>query len=264
MKSQFSNRARSRSPLVQALMVALLVSLAFFGLDTLTGGLVRSYARTTASLAWTASAGIISSTDGNGFFVTRRSLAHENAALTEKLAFYEESMARFRALEDENEALRAIAQLAETEGDGLAARVLSSLASSPYGTFVIGAGERDGVTPGSLVLTLGGFLLGTVSDTDSHTATVHALFSPGNIVDLIADDVAFSAEGRGSGNARAEIPRDAKIAVGAAASVPAYFGRPAGIIGKIESASSSATQTLFLRLPLNLDTLRFVYVIPLE
>ncbi|MEK7155696.1 MAG: rod shape-determining protein MreC [Patescibacteria group bacterium] len=264
MKSQFSNRARSRSLLVQALVVALLVSVAFFGFDTLTGGLVRSYARTTASLAWTASAGIISATDGNGFFATRRLLARENAALSERLALYEESMARFRALEDENEALRAIAQLAETEGDGLAARVLSSLGSSPYGTFVIGAGERDGVAEGSLVLTPGGFLLGTVSDADSHTASVRALFSPGSLVDLVAGNISFSAEGRGSGNARAEIPRDAKVAVGYVVSAPAYFGRPAGLIGTIESASSSATQTLFLRLPLNLDTLRFVYVTPIK
>lgn len=251
-------------PLLGTFAVALAISVVLFGFDTLTGGLVRSYTRTMGSLAWGAVAGVSHTMDSTGYFATRSSLVEENTMLKEKLVLYEEQSARYRALEQQNDALREIAGLAGSEGDGTTARVLSSFHSSPYGTFVIGAGERDGIVRGDIVLTPGGFVLGSVSDLDAHTATVDALFSPGRRLEVLVKDVAFDAEGRGGGNARAEIPRGADVAVGDAAVVPSAGGRVAGVIGEIESASSSATQTLFIRLPHNADTLRFVYVVSAE
>lgn len=245
-----------------AFATALLLSVIFFGFDTLTGGLVRSYARTLSSLTWSGVSGVGDAIDRTGYFATRRALVEENNALKEKISLYEEQSARYRALEVQNDALRDIASLVESEREGKTARVLSSFRSSPYGTFVVGAGERDGIAVGDIVLTPGGFALGRVTDLDAHTATVDALFAPGHTAEVIVGDVAFSVEGRGGGNARAEIPRGADIAVGDAAIVPEYGGRAAGVIGDIRSASSSATQTIFLRLPHNLDSLRFVYVVP--
>lgn len=255
---------RKRSPIKIAFILAIAVSVLFFGFDTLTGGFVRSYARTLSSLAWGSVASVGDSLDRTGFFATRRSLVEENNSLKDTIALYEEQSARYRALEVQNDALRDIASLVESEREGKAARVLSSFRTSPYGTFVIGAGERDGIARGDIVLTPGGFALGRITDLDAHTASVNALFAPGNMAEVIVGDVAFSVEGRGGGNARAEIPRGALIAKGDAAIVPEFGGRVAGIIGEIVSASSSATQTVFLRLPHNLDSLRFVYVVPGE
>lgn len=244
--------------------VAVAFSVALFGFDTLTGGLVRSYARTLSSLAWSASANVATTFDRTGYFATRGALVDENNTLKETLALYEEQSARYRALEVQNQSLRDMVSLVESDGDGKTAGVLSAFRSSPYGTFVIGAGERDGIARGDIVLTPGGFALGRVSDLDSHTAMVDGLFSPGNVIEVLVKDIAFDVEGRGGGNARAEIPRGAEVIVGDAVIVPSFGGRVAGVIGEIESASSSATQLIFIRLPHNLDTLRFVYVVPSE
>lgn len=243
-------------------MLAVLISVALFGFDTLTGGLVRSYARTMGTLSWSALAGAISTVDESGLLTTRRALVSENDALKDEIALREEHFVRFHELEAENEILRALARLAEIEEVGVSARVLSSFNVSPYGTFLIDAGKNDGVVVGSIVLTPGGFVFGSVSDVDSHTATVLSLFAPTREVEAHAGDVAFVVQGRGGGNAIAEVPRDAEVNVEDAVIIPEFGGRPAGIIGAIESASSSATQTFFIRFPANLDTLDFVYVIP--
>lgn len=243
-------------------MLVLLLSVAAFGFDTVTGGLVRSYTRTMASVAWSASAGTISAFESNGLLATHRMLAEENAQLKAELQAEAEHTAQYAALESENAALREMAKVAETEGVGVTAAVLSTYRSSPYGTFVIAAGKSDGVNMGSIVLTQGGFVLGTVSDVDVHTATVQALFSPKNSIDLIVRDVAFTAEGRGGGNAEAEIPRDVTIAVGDAVLSPQFHNRVAGVIGSIDAASSSAVQTIHVRIPTNLNTLKYVYVVP--
>lgn len=257
------SRQRRRSPLAVTFIVALMVSVALFSVDALSGGFVRSYVRTLSSLAWGAASGASRTLEGTGYFASRRALVEENSALKDRIAFYEERDARYRSLEIENAALRDIAAFAQSD-EGTTVRVLSSFTTSPYGTFVLGAGERAGLSRGDIVLTPGGFALGRISDLDSHTAVVDSLFSPGNTIEVIVRDFAFSVDGRGGGNARAEIPRGADVAVGDAAHVPEYGGRVAGIIGAIESASSSATQTLFIRLPQGLDTLRFVYVVPAE
>ena len=242
-------------------LLVLLISTLAFGLDTLSGGLVRSYTRTISSLAWRAASGVIGSIDRSGILRTRSSLAGENNSLKAQVAERDEEFARLNALESENAMLSEMVHLVSAEKAGLSVRVLSSFHSSPYGTFIIGVGKNDGVGIGSIILTPGGFVLGTVTDVDVHTATVEELFAPMQSVDLIVHSVAFSAQGRGGGNAKAEVPRDAKVAIGDTAIAPAFGGRVAGVIGSIESASSSATQTLFIRIPVNLDTLQFVYVV---
>lgn len=259
MRNQFSNRRQSGTPLFGALLIVILISVVAFGFDSLTGGVVRSYVRTMSALAMTAAGNTVNGIDQSGILETHGMLARENAALKEKIALYEERSAVLHSIEDENVALREMAHLAE-EREGITARVLSNFDASPYGTLLIDTGINDGVRIGNKVKTAGGFVLGTVSDADVENATVKTLFAPENSVDLLDGEVAFSATGRGGGNARAEIPRDAKVSVGDSL-IAKEFGAPAGVIGSIESASSSATQTLFIRIPVNLNTLQFVYVV---
>ncbi len=261
MRGQFSSRRQTTVPLFGILLFALLVSVAAFGFDTLSGGIVRSYVRTVSSVAMRAASATVTTLDVGGFLSSRRSLTNEIASLKSEIAQRDEAAARFQSLQDENTALQDMAHLADVHQGGITVRVLSSFRASPYGTFVIQAGKSDGLAIGNAVLSPGGFIIGMVSDADAHTATVKELFAPSNTVQLTAENVAFAADGRGGGNARAEIPRDAKVAVGDVVKAHELGGMPAGVIGSIESASSSATQTLFIRLPVNLDTLQFVYVI---
>lgn len=248
------------TPLEGVFAAVILVVAIVFGFDSVTGGIVREYARGAGGAARSIAVAAAASVVESGFFSSRASLARENETLRREIALSAERGALTEFLRKENTALQEMARLARQE-QGLTVRVLSSLESSPYGTFLIDAGTHDGVSEGAVVLTEGGFVLGTVTSASAGSATVQSLFAPGVQNDFLVDETAFMAEGRGGGNARADVPRGSPLTIGDTA-VAARFGRPAGNVLHIESASSSATARLLIRIPVNLDTLRFVYVIP--
>jgi cell shape-determining protein MreC len=239
--------------------VILVVALGFL-VDAMTGGFLRTQVRQVSGAALSSTASIGVAVEGSGFFSSRRSLQTENEALQRELSLSMEKLASFQMLQRENEELRGMAALA-LEEPGVTARVVSSHRTTPYGAFMIGAGSRDGIIEGAFVLTEGGYVLGVVTSVAERTAMAKMIFAPNEKIDLVVRDIAFSAEGSGGGNARAEVPREAELAVGDAAFAPTFGGRATGLVGYLESASSSATQTVLLRIPVNLDALRFVYVV---
>lgn len=244
--------------------IAILFTAGFvFGIDRISGGAVRGYARLGGSAVWTAAAGTTSFFTDSGFFSTRRALEERNRELEESIATYQEQNLRFKSMEEENSLLREMANLAAIE-DGITVPVLSSFESSPYGTFRVGGGAIGGIEEGGVVLTPGGFILGAVTFVSPHTATAEAFFAAGKEIEMQVQGVPFVAHGQGGGNARADVPRDAGITEGDIVIVPAFAGRTAGVVGKVESASSSPSATLYIRLPVNLDSLRYVHVLPLE
>lgn len=248
-------------PLFVAFVAILLVAVFVFGIDRISGGAVRGYARQGGGMMWAAAAAGTDAVMGSGVLDAKQSLLDENRELKELLATREEESARFAALEDENEALRAVVGLKEE--DGVTAPVLSSFSSSPYGTFRIGGGAASGITEGSIALTPGGFVLGAVTFVTPRTATVESYFASDKEIEMQVNGVPFLAKGHGGGNARGEIPRDAVVKEGDVITAPSIDGRPTGIVGRIESASSSAYTTLHIRIPTNLDSLRYVHVLPL-
>lgn len=266
MKTEYSNRSfrgansrKSRSSFLGA--IALLVAIGLlFAVDRFSGGIIHEFVRATGGAARSLAASGAASITESGFFASRSSLARDNEELRREIALHAERIAQAEFLRSENDALKEMARLAEDEA-GISARIVSSFESSPYGTFLIDAGSADGVQVGSIVLTPGGFILGEVTSVSGESASVHSLFSPQRTVALFVGDAAFTADGQGGGNARAEVAREMNIPVGAAVVAPQYGGRNAGTVMHVETASSSATAILSIRIPVNLDTLRFVYVV---
>jgi cell shape-determining protein MreC len=249
-------------PLVVAFIAIALVAAFVFGIDRISGGAVHGYARQGGSMVWSVASAAGSMVTGSGVLSAKRSLIEENTQLKEEIAKRDENALRYAALADENASLRELLELSSEEG--VTAPVLSSFESSPYGTFRIGGGAAAGIEEGSIVLTSGGFVLGSVTFVSPRTATVEAFFAPGKELEMQVNSIPFMVDGRGGGNARGEIPRDAKVAENDVVIIPAFGGRTAGIVGKIESASSSAYTTLYIRIPRNLDSLRYVHVLPLQ
>ncbi len=255
------NLYRQNEPqLFVAFVAILVVAGAIFGVDTLSGGLVRGYAREGGSALWALANSATAFVTESGALSGKRALEEENKALEGELGRRDEYLARFEALEDENAALREMANLAANES-GITASLLSSLWSSPYGTFTIGIGADAGVHEGDVVLTPGGFVLGVVTNVAARTSLVEALFAGGKEIELTTSDIAFTAEGQGGGNARARVPRDAAVEARAVVLVPGLASRPAGIVGAVESASSSAFTSVYIHLPVNVNVLRYVYVV---
>ena len=262
MNSYRQNKGRnSRLFATTALVVFLFV------LDLITGGSIRHLMRggVVVVSGWAHRAG--STIVGSGIFSTRASLAAQNRSLVEELAQFRERAGAFDALRAENEELRAFVHLVENapnDSGGVTAPVVSSVRTSPYGTFMIGAGASEGIVRGSLVLTSGGFVVGTISDTGAHTSVVAEVFAPGASIDAIMGSAAISVIGSGGGNARAKVPRALKIAVDQPVVAPQFGQRPVGIIGEIASSSANASQDVFIVLPVNLASLKYVYILPVR
>lgn len=257
---------QNKSPQRRLLALTALVIFLFL-LDVLTGGSIRHRLRGGAVVVGDWSTRIGTGITGSGIFSTRASLETKNRFLTEELAQFEERAGSYEVLLAENEQLRAFVNLVEgSSGDarGVTAPVVSSPRTSPYGTFLIGAGEAEGITRGSYVHTSGGFVVGKVTDVGTHTATVAELFAPGVSTEAVVGGATFPVVGSGGGNARTKVPRALTVRINEPVVAPLLGQRPIGIIGSIASSSASASQDVFIMLPVNLSSLRYVYILPVR
>ncbi len=254
MNSYRRNESRRRLAAVSALVIFL------FAADVISGGKIRGEIRAGASLVSGWGGGAVHALVGSGVFSTRASLEAQNQSLVEEVSQLEEQAAAYTVVQNENQQLQSIVHLAQTS-PGVTAPVVSSLLASPYATFLIGAGSADGITINSLVETQDGFVVGTVSNVGSHTALVTELFAPGATTEGIVDGTAVSIQGDGGGNAHTQVPHGIIIAPGDAVVAPTLGEQAIGIVGNVASSSASASQEVFIRLPTNLLSLQFVYVI---
>lgn len=258
--AKFSFEApRDRSDRRRLLYATILV-IALFLADMLSGGALRALAQRTMASAWTLSGAVRSAVFDSGYFRTHRSLAKENASLREQLAREVERAAGAKAIQEENHILRSLLSMTDTD-TGITAPVVSSVRASPYGTFLVGAGQKDAVTVGALVVTEGGFVVGQVTEVRESTSLVTEVFAGGVRVDAAIGGAIAPAEGRGGGNARISIPRAIEVIAGDVVTAPQLGNRPIGLVGKVESDTSSADQTVYVHLPINLASLRFIYIV---
>jgi rod shape-determining protein MreC len=263
MKMEFSYRSprgthsRKKSRLVATTILVVVL----FLIDVISGGKLRASVRVFGSMisTWSGQAG--ATFTGSGFFTSRAALESQNRTLSEQVAQLQGRAAALSAVQEENDQLRAIVHLA-AKSPGVTAPVVSSLEASPYGTFLIGAGSQDGIAVGNLVLSEDGFVIGRVNDTSARQSLVSELFAPNATVSATVNAVPISLSGQGGGNARANVLRSAAIAIGDIAIAPGLGERPVGIVGQVASSSASASQDVYVRTPLNLSSLQFVYVVP--
>lgn len=258
---QSSSGSRSgRRRLVLATVFVIVV----FIIDGLLGGNIRMQVRSSAATLWSAFGGVGEGIFGSGIFSTKRALERENARLKEELLQLNLRAMGFDVLRNENESLREVAHLAESE-KGVTASVASSLRASPYGTFLIKAGTDNGVVVGDLVIigdpAFGGFVIGRVSNADTNISLVKELFAPDETIEGVVRGVSVSLEGRGGEQARADVSRDPEIAQGDVVISPQLGGRAIGVVGVVEKEAGEAIQRVYVRAPVNLFEVRFVYVL---
>ncbi|MBI5645255.1 rod shape-determining protein MreC [Candidatus Kaiserbacteria bacterium] len=261
-RHEFSYRSLHGAPRGrQRLLFASFLVLVIFAIDIASHGAVRNAIRSSESVLWRATASVRETLLGGAYFTSKRSLATENASLRTLVADDKARESTYSALADENRALREMLGLREREA-GITAPVVSSFRSSPYGTFLIGASESDGIKNGDIVLTSQGFVLGRVVDVGNRTASVRSAFASASRIDVLISNVAAEAEGHGSGNARVFVPRGIMIATGTPVISASFGQRPIGIVGHVVSDESRADQVVYVSLPVELSTLRYVYVVP--
>ena len=254
------NSYRQNNTSARRLLAVTSLVIFLFVADVLSGGKIRFELRTLVGVVTPWLTKVSTTIAGSGVFSSRAVLEAQNRSLTDELAQFEERAGGYDVLKAENEQLRALTHLA-ADTIGVTAPITSSVRSSPYGTFLIGAGSADGIARGSLVLTPGGFVVGVVADVGAHTAIIAEVFAPNASIEGIVDGAAASIAGSGGGNARTALPRGLVITPGDPVFSPVVGQRAIGIVGAVASSSASASQDVFIRLPVNLASLQFVYVV---
>ena len=254
---------RNEGSKVRRLFLVTAVVIIIFAIDFASGGILRGFVRGASVSVWRSGSSIVHSIVGSGFFSSRRALESENSALQQELQRLQMNSAEIIVLREEVSALRSLMHLKERDS-GITAGIVSSVTSSPYGTFVIGAGEDIGVAVGDLVLSGAGgqsFVIGRVSETSELHSLVTETLAPGAHIEIQVRGAPFTLEGRGGGNARFEVPTTLVVEVGDFVFAPDLGGRSVGLVGAIHEEPSAAYKDIFLRDIVPISSLRFVYVI---
>lgn len=239
--------------------ITLIVILVFVA-DLASDGTIRNFSQGAAGNISGTTAAAFNAVKHSGIFSTRARLAGLNQELQAEVERYREQDAAYQALKAENDQLALLAHLAQ-DNTGTTTAIVSSFRSSPYGTFLIGAGAQEGINHDSIVLDDLGFVVGRVTDVSTHTSLVTQLLSPGKSVDALINEHPATFTGAGGGNARAQVPRDIAVEVGNIVTSGDVGGRRIGIVGKVESESADAYSTVYMRLPQNVSSMRFVFVL---
>lgn len=253
-----SDRKKSRRRVILFCVTIVLI----FAIDFATSGALRAGVRSLGAIAWSAGASAGNALFGQGYFSSKRALTAEIESLRDALARYAAEDGRHEILEKENNELRALVGL-RSEEEGIAAPIISSTSASPYGTFLVGVGAKDGVYIGDAVLagSARGFVIGRIAEVGARSSLVKELFAPGEALEAIARGAGLSLEGRGGGNAHAEVPSSLAIAEGDVVTSPLFAGRVVGLIGFVSAEQGSARKRIYVRAPLSTADLRFVYVV---
>lgn len=199
--------------------------------------------------------------DVQSYFRSKASLARENVRLMEALERAAVDSTTRETLRAENDELKAILGRSR-EYDILLAAVLARPDRSPYDTLVIDIGADAGVIEGAKVFADGDFVVGEVARVYGRSSVVSLYSSSGWQLPVLVgtSSIAATAEGEGGGNFRIVLPRGLDVNEGAVITLPAVGPEFTGIVERIDRPESSSFQTIFFKLPFNIQELRYVYI----
>ncbi len=195
------------------------------------------------------------------YFRTQGSVVEENLYLKEQLSSFQNKAIDYEILSKENDDLKN--QLGRTGNTTkIVARILSKPPVSPYDTFVVDAGEIEGVLPLSKVYVSENILVGEVKSVTPHTSLVQLFSTGGSEQEVVSlrTGSSFSIFGLGGGNFKIEVPKDVDILWGDSF---VYPGLSSGVIGNvyyIDTNAQSSFKVVYLRTPINVFGSKYVFI----
>jgi cell shape-determining protein MreC len=208
-----------------------------------------------------AISGVISSIPT--FFRSRLSLANEISALREELGHAEVAIADRNTLYEESILLKGTFWRPISNENGILAAILALPPHSPYDTLVLDAGSTEGVKEGALVR-IGSVVLGTIARVDRHTSVAELFSTTGNTTALYLlhnnISIPVDAVGQGGSSFIITLPKEIPAAQGDKIFFPGIRASLVGVVDSVDMTLSSSFQTIYVRSPVSLFTLRFVEV----
>lgn len=197
------------------------------------------------------------------FFSDTRTLVDQNKALKEEIIRLSRETFSTRSLAHENERLLTLLGRMETNPERHPASVLHGNTFSPYDTFFIDQGTKEGVRENMLVLTPENIAVGSVTTVLDHTAIVTRFSASGFSNDVLlgaTSTVHANLQGIGSGTMVITVPRDIETTIGDIVTLPSFKTYTIGTVVSIEVAPEDAFKLLFITSPVNMYELRYVLI----
>ncbi|MEO8637784.1 MAG: rod shape-determining protein MreC [Candidatus Taylorbacteria bacterium] len=195
------------------------------------------------------------------YFRSKGALIEENKNLKAEADDLAYGLIRLNILEKENQELKAEFGRAKPEKSVLA-YVLTSPGFSPYDTFLLDAGSKDGVAFGDTVSIAGGLGVGHIKEVFSRTSLALLYSSPGEevTVRIPPQQIMAKAYGRGGGNFEIKLPKDIDVQKGALISMPGVDNAILGVVEAIETDATQSLQLVLVRNLFNINQIDKVYI----
>lgn len=143
----------------------------------------------------------------------------------------------------------------------LLAAVLMAPPGVPYDTLIIDVGSREGVKAGDLVAAEGNVYIGKVADAYTSTSRVVLFSSPDEKYQaLLKGSIPISFVGQGGGSLHSEVPAGTDVAVGDSVLLPSITTQYAASVVSVQEHEGESFKSVYLELPVNPYSLRFVEV----
>jgi len=197
------------------------------------------------------------------FFRFRNSLIKENTALKTKIASLElEIASRFAGPKEDDIIFSMLGR--EQETGGVVSTVLVSPPKTPYDSFIIDAGSKEGVNAGYKALMPEGPLLGTVSEVFESSAKVRLLSAPGEETAAILErhNVPVMLEGAGGGNFRIVVSRETEVEPGDRILSADIFSHLVAVVGDVSMEPTDSFKDVRAKSPANIFRIHYLVLRP--
>lgn len=227
-----------------------------------------------AGVAWRALAPIAGAREGvtasgGGIFSafsSKASLAAEVAALKEQLASSSIELADRDLLYAENLQLKERLGRHASSTRSLLATVIMRPPGTPYDTLMLDVGTDDGVAVGDLVSAGGSVYIGKISQAYPSASRATLFSAPGESHDALlltassSVSVPFSLSGQGGASFTGEVPAGTAVEPGDSVLLPNLGVQFVAKVTAVDSSAERSFKTVYLELPVNPLSLRFVEV----
>lgn len=187
-----------------------------------------------------------------GYFRTKGSLIKENLSLKDSLAELELKEYDYDLLQKENDDLKT--QLGRSlPVKKIIANILLKPPQSPYDTFVIDIGSKDGVVLGSKAYISDKIIIGVISEVRNSSSVIELLSTSGKATNATLErtGASYGLVGLGGQNYKLEVPKDTDMAWGDVFVFPGIERSIVGSIYYIDTNSQNAFKTAYIRAPVN-------------